>query len=225
VTDNLENRLVELEHRIATLEDVNALRKLHHAYAYYLDKCMYQEVVELFAEDGEVLFHGGRYKGKAGVRRLYIDRFQQTFTNGHNGPIDGFLLDHMQSQDIVTVSPDRKTAKMRVRCFMQAGSHEATLGKRPLQQWWEGGLYENDYVNEDGVWKIKSLDYRALWHAEYEKGWAHTRPEFVPFPTVTYPEDPNGPDELLTDAFLWPTHKVIPFHYDHPVTGEPNEYA
>ena len=47
----------------------------------------------------------GCYKGKAGVRRLYIGRFQTNFTGGKNGPVHGFLLDHPQLQDIIDVAP------------------------------------------------------------------------------------------------------------------------
>ena len=41
----------------------------------------------------------------------------------------------------------------------------------------------------------------------------------MPFPKQTYPQDPTGPDELIADAWLWPIHKVVPFHMKHPVTG------
>jgi len=43
----------------------------------------------------------------------------------------------------------------------------------------------------------------------------------VPWPTVTYPEDPLGPDELIEQKMLWPDTRVVPFHYPHPVTGKP----
>lgn len=55
---------------------------------------------------------------------------------------------------------------------------------------------------------------------EFESGWSHTKKNYIPFPTVTYPEDPLGPDELLDQQMLWPDTRVIPFHYPHPVTGE-----
>jgi hypothetical protein len=43
----------------------------------------------------------------------------------------------------------------------------------------------------------------------------------VKFFAKTYPEDPIGPDELITDPkpVLWPDTDVVPFHYPHPVTG------
>ena len=39
-----------------------------------------------------------------------------------------------------------------------------------------------------------------------------------------YPEDPIGPDELLDpQPRLWPATDIVPFHYNHPVTGKPIE--
>ena len=89
------------------------------------------------------------------------------------------------------------------------------------RQWFEGGLYENTYRKVDGVWRIHILNYCPQWHADFETGWAHTRPNYVPFLDTIYPEDPSGPDLLKADVWLWPTHKVVPFHNVHPVTGEP----
>lgn len=214
----LEKKVAELSNQIGILEDAHAVRRLQHAYGYYIDKCLYDETVDLFAENGEVHFMGGIFRGRAGVRRLYIDRFRKNFTNGKNGPIFGFLLDHPQMQDIIDVAPDRKTAKARFRCNMQAGLHELAVGR--TRQWWEGGLYENSYIREGGVWKILILNYRPVWHADYETGWAHTRPQYVKFFSETYPNDPVGPDALEEPKpVLWPDTDVLPFHYPHPVTG------
>lgn len=228
---SLEAEIRWLKQHIGRLEDVDAIRKLQHAYGYYLDKCLYDETVDLFADDSEVHFMGGIWKGKAGVRRLYIGIFRNNFTDGRNGPWPGFLLDHLQLQDIVDVSLDRSSAKARFRTFMQAGVHEDSdapmarsareSGRHP-RQWWEGGIYENEYVREDGVWKIKVLNYNPFWHADFETGWAYTKPEYIPAYSQTFPDHPNGPDELDKDFLgLWPNTKTVPFHYAHPVTGKP----
>jgi hypothetical protein len=217
-----EERIAELEARLGKVEDVLAIRHLQHAYGYYLDKCLYDEVVDLFAEDGEVVFIGGVYKGKKGAARLYAGRFRNNFANGKNGPSHGRLLDHPIMQDVITVADDRSTAKARFRVLMQAGTHySVATAQTPVRQWFEGGLYENDYVREDGVWKIKRLFYRAFWHGTLEHGWAYTPADYVPNASVTYPEDPYGPDELLPNApRLWPDTTTLPFHYTHPVTGK-----
>ncbi|MGO9424160.1 MAG: nuclear transport factor 2 family protein [Steroidobacteraceae bacterium] len=221
--NSLARQVAQLSNEVGMLSDVHAIRKLQHAYGYYLDKCLYDEVVDLFSESGEVRFMGGAFKTKAGLRRLYCDRFRKNFTSGHNGPVYGFLLDHLQLQDIVDVAPDRKTACGRFRCFMQAGSHESKPSFAPgmPSQWWEGGIYENEFIRENGVWKIQVLNYRAVYHGLYDKGWAHTPANFVPFFSSVYPADPLGPDELTAPKpVLWPDTDVVAFHYVHPVTGK-----
>ncbi|MGH8987932.1 MAG: nuclear transport factor 2 family protein, partial [Acidimicrobiales bacterium] len=208
-----------LTDRVCTLEDTAAIRNLQYANGYFIDKCLYDDTVDLFADDGDVIFLGGWYKGKTGAARLYRGRFRKNFANGRNGPMFGQLLDHPQMQGIIHVAPDRKTAKARFRSVMQAGRHESIGNPR---QWFEGGIYENVYTKDGDVWKIKLLNYRAFWHGEVSKGWAFTQPDYVPNASVTYPEDPYGPDELVENApRLWPSTEVVPFHYMHPVTGQP----
>ena len=217
----LLKRVERLEQRTGELEDVNAIRRLHYAYGYYIDLCQYDEVVQLFARDGEVVFLSGVYRGHAGIARLYKTWFQQYFTRGKPGPEYGFLLDHFQVQDIVTIAPDRQSAKARFRALLAGGTHES----RDYQpeglpaQFYEAGVYENDYAREDGVWKIARLDYMVQWQADYEKGWhktvAHLQPQVTAFP-----ENPLGPDELLPDQRrTWPHRSPIPQHYPHPVLG------
>src|SRR5258705_1451933 len=109
-TPALLERLKKVEHDLGMLQDVHAIRRLQHAYGFYIDKCLYNETVDLFAEDSQVIFMGGIFRGKAGARRLYCDRFRKNFTGGKNGPVYGFLLDHYLGQDIIDVAPDRKTA-------------------------------------------------------------------------------------------------------------------
>ncbi len=219
----LEAQVAALTKRVTVCEDEQAVRKLQYLYGYLIDKCLYDETVDLFTPDGEVRFFGGIWRTQAGVRRLYVDRFQSRFTYSNNGPIDGFLLDHPQLQDIIDVQPDGVTALGRARSMMQAGRHKDYEGDAPhlkARQWWEGGIYENTYKKIDGKWRIHILNYMPQWHADFETGWANTPHEYVPFPKEIYPKDPTGPDELITDHWLWPTHKLVPFHMPHPITGK-----
>jgi hypothetical protein len=216
-------RLAALEQRVGQLEDINAIRRLHWAYGYYIDFNRAEDVVQLFAADGAVVFLSGEYRGHAGIRRLYGTWFQSYFTQGVNGPVDGLLLDHFQMQDIITVAPDRRSAKGRFRGLLMGGSHESRAYQPaglPLQ-FFEAGLYENEYVCEAGIWKIKRLDYMMQWQADYEKGWsktvAHLQPAAVPFP-----DNPLGPDVILPAAQIrntWPHRQDVPMHFAHPRFG------
>jgi len=220
--DALRAQVVELADRLGKLEDITAIRRIQFAYGYYIDYCHYDDVIDLFAEDAEVIFLSGVYKGHAGIRRLYVEWIQQLFNQGREGADDGFLFDHIQMQDIVTVADDRQTAKGRFRGVLLGGSHDIRK-YRPEgvpQQFMESGIYENDYVRQDGVWKIKRLDYMLQWQADYETGWAHTDAHLRPA-QVCYPEDPLGPDYLLdVKRETWPYRQDTPVHFAHPVVAK-----
>jgi SnoaL-like domain len=220
---DVEKRLAALEHKVGELEDVNAIRRLHWAYGYYIDFNRARDTADLFAEDGEVIFLSGVYKGRESVFRLYGTWFQNLFLeHGGEGPVDGFLLDHFQMQDIITVAADRQTAKGRFRGMLFGGSHETRPWKPdgvPLQ-FMEAGIYENDYVREDGVWKIKRLDYMMQWQGDYETGWSKTISHLQPL-MQCYPENPIGPDSIRSEEIrqTWPYRHDVPMHYAHPKFG------
>jgi hypothetical protein len=218
----LQEEVGRLARKVEVLEDIHAVRTLHFKYGYYLDACLYDHVVDLFAEDAELKFLNGIYRGKAGVRRLYCDWLRNLWTGGRNGPQHGMLYDHLILQDIVDVAPDRRTAKGRFRAVMQGGFHQSVdLKDRPMpRQSWEAGVYENEYIKDGEVWKFRLFDYNMLWQASYEAGWAGSQTHLKPL-TRTFPEDPVGPDELLpVTPQAWPHTRIVPFHYPHPVTGE-----
>jgi SnoaL-like domain len=215
----LEQRVDEMSRQLGLLQDIHAVRTLHFKYGYYMDKCLFREIVDLFSDECEIRFLNAIYRGKAGARRLYGS------ATGMNGPSRGIMFEHLQVQDIVDVAPDRMTAQGRFRCFLQGGVHESRNDAPPRipAQFWEGGVYENTFVRECGTWKIKVFNYRIVWQAPYEDGWAHSGSGTLlvsPFER-TWPDDPHGPDELLPESpGVWPDTFIVPFHYPHPVTGK-----
>ncbi|MBC2778588.1 nuclear transport factor 2 family protein [Parasphingopyxis marina] len=220
--DELKESVAALSHRVTLIEDQQAIRKLHYAYGYYIDYNWPHAVADLFAENGEVIFLSGIYRGRDSIYRLYGTWFQEFFTHSEPGPVDGFLLDHFQMQDIITVAEDGQTAKGRFRALLAGGNHESRdyHPEGLPEQFYEAGIYENDYVKEDGVWKIKRLDYVVQWQAEYADGWAKTESHLQPA-VETYPGNPLGPDELLPEQRLtWPHRSPLHMHYAHPVIGK-----
>jgi hypothetical protein len=126
---------------------------------------------------------------------------------------------------VIDVADDRRTATVRGRSMMQAGLHETAEGQQ--RSWWEGGIYDNRYVREenesgDTVWKIQRLGYFPFWHGSFQDGWAKTPIDFIKLDPTLYPEAPLGPDALLDHPHrLWPATDIVPFPYNHPVTGKP----
>lgn len=216
--DQLLKRVGELEAQVRRHDDIQAVRTLQFKYGYYMDKCLFGEIVELFSDSAELHFMGGIFRGRAGVRRLYGG------SSGLNGPAYGMLFEHIIAQDIVDVAPDGLTARGRFRTFLQGGVHETKKDAPPQipSQFWEAGIYENEYVKEGGVWKFKLFNYRVVYQAKYETGWAHSpvTPLMVSNYTTRFPENPRGPDEIGPPPPRWPEPVVMPFHYPHPVTGK-----
>jgi hypothetical protein len=215
----MRREIAALREEVGIQADIHAVRTLQFKYGYYMDKCLFGAIVDLFAEEAELRFMNGIFRGKRGARRLYGG------ASGLNGPARGMLFEHILAQDIVDVAPDRRTAKGRFRCFMQGGVHESRKDapSRIPPQFLEAGIYENEYVREDGVWKISLFDYRIVYQARLEEGWARSGPEplMVSCYTSTYPQNPRGPDELRDPPPIWPEVFIMPFHYPHPVTGKP----
>jgi SnoaL-like domain len=107
----LARQVEQLANEVGLLNDAQAIRKLQHAYGYYLDKCLYDEVVDLFADDGEVRFMGGAFKGKAGLRRLYCERFRKNF----RGPLPLRASCHWKevAASLTTTACGRKNVAIR----------------------------------------------------------------------------------------------------------------
>lgn len=219
----LQRQISAMATRLERLEAESAIRRLHHAYGYFMDYCWYDEVIDLFASDGEAVFLSGVYKGRASLQRLYKTFLGQAYTGGEAGPVYGFLADHLLMQDVITLSEDGERAKMRGRALLVLGSHESRQNAPPQlpQQVYEAGMYENDYVLEDGVWKIQRLEYALQWQALYDKGWAHTKTDLPP-QVPAFPESPIGPDFMIESARkVWPERSAMEMHFANPVTGRP----
>ena len=63
--EDLLRRIESLEQRLGILEDVHSIRRLHHLYGYFIDKCMYDEAVDCFDEECEIHFFGGIFRGRS----------------------------------------------------------------------------------------------------------------------------------------------------------------
>lgn len=209
----LRARLDASERRAQALEDVNAIEKLNRAYGYYVDKGLWDQVVDLFAEQSSVEIEaGGVYLGKQGADRL----FRQKFGQGRIGFSDGRLFNHMQLQGIVDVAPDGRSAQGRWRTLAQV----AWYGQGA---YWNEGVYENEYVKEDGTWKFSRMKFWSTFFTPYDRGWA--RQEVPPIGWgANMASEALPPDRQSDPGYrMYPRYFVPPFHFDNPVTGRPVE--
>lgn len=204
---SLKDQVDRLSNQVASLQEASAIRMLHQAYESHLDKGRYEEAVNMFADDGEVVFNGGVFAGKdKGVRRLYCKHFSAGFTGKKIEPAPGYEQGSEQLQDIVEVALDRKSATARFPYSIQVGRpmsgdsplvEMARLQGEGILKWWEAGIHEASYVKAGDGWKINRIEYRVISKADYKPGRPYAKPIEVPLFSKTYPADPAGPDRLI----------------------------
>jgi hypothetical protein len=202
-------RVASLEARTARVDDVNAIENLQGSYGYYTDKMLWDEVVDLLSDDATLeIGPSGVYRGKASIRR-YLD----ALSGGKQGPLEGVLFDHFQLQPIITVAPDGQTAQGRWRLFLMTGAAGSGSGGN-----WGEGTYENEYVKQNGVWKLRTLHWYATFVAPYEGGWLNTNAGAVKAYAVPAGVEPDAPPTQAYEPY--PGVYVPPFHYKNPVSGQ-----
>ncbi|HET7607326.1 MAG TPA: nuclear transport factor 2 family protein [Gammaproteobacteria bacterium] len=202
-------RLAAVQARAVRIDDVNAIQNLQGSYGYYTDKMLWDEVVDLFADDGTIeIGPSGVYAGKDSIRRYLL-----SLRDGKQGPLESVLNDHFQLQPIVTVADDGLTAKGRWRLFLMTGESGSGSGGN-----WGEGVYENEYVKDNGVWKIRSLHWYANFIAPYEGGWLNADPKAIESHAMGRGVTPDRPSTVSYEPY--PGVFVPPFHYVNPVTGQ-----
>jgi len=190
----LSARAGVLERDIGLLEDQNAVKKLQRVYGFYTDKQLWTQAADLFAADGTI---------EVGGRGVYVGRervLAYLRTNGPELPQPGRLFDQMQLQPVIHVAPDGRTAKARWHMFAQEAQYNEFAR-------WGLGVFENDYVKDNGVWKIQRLHLYTTMYTPYEDGWAKTAiPNSGPLADLP----PDRPPSVAYEAF--PAAFDVPFH-------------
>jgi hypothetical protein len=202
------NRLLALEARIQRLESTAAIERLQRIYGYYLDNRMWKETVELFTDDAEVeIGRRGVYRGREQLRTFFYDVLGQ----GRSGRARNELHNHIQIQGVVTLNAQADHAFGRFRALAQFAQQ---MPDGAAGCGWAEGVYENEYVQQADVWRIRVLRWTASFYGRLPQEAivaglpsAAASDKFPPSAAPSYARDESG---------SW----ILPFHYPHPLTGE-----
>lgn len=180
------------------------------AYGYYIDEFQWNETADLFSNHSwKELSYIGTFVGRERIRQSMINRY------GNRGRTTASMQFHQKTQPYVTVSSDGRRVGIRLRLW-QFGSSPTAPGS------WISGIYENQVILENGVWKIQGMDLDYVWLASYPKGWGGIEPGssrvFAPKPEVVAKFPPDGP---LRGAVFPPYPDIAPmgFHFPNPASG------
>jgi SnoaL-like domain len=196
---DLQQQVTALQQQAQAASDWTQVANLQAAYGYYVDKMRWDDAADLFAKDATLEIAGrGLFQGQDRIRTYLHALGKLTY---------GTLFNHMQLQPVIHIAPDGLTAQARWRAFIQAGH----LGKEAR---WGEATYENAYVKEAGIWKIRKLHGFITFYVEFDRGWNKGA---VPLPQKLGDLDPDAPPTVQYGAF--PEVFVPPYHYKNPVTG------
>lgn len=200
----LEAKLASLQREVNLIEDRKAVERLQQLWGHYVSEGMAAEAAALFSASPLASIEyaqQGVYLGRARI---------EAFLKASGAKLQpGELRETPVMQAVIHVAADGLTAKGRWRSLVMAGIH----GQDGV---WQEGPYENEYVKENGVWRIARLHWYMTVNSSYDKGW-HRQPYPILGPLRDLP--PDRPPSVTYQSF--PSFFLPPFHYLHPVTGKP----
>jgi hypothetical protein len=214
----LEAKIKTLEAKIRTLEDIEEIKKLQRAYGFYLEHWMAEDIIDLFSDspDSVLMVAAGHYRGKENIRDFFHHGRKGLEMRKSDNP--EFLHQVMQLSGVVDVAPDGKTARGRWYGFGANAFPQPGGGVNPG---WMNGVYENEYVKEDGRWKIKKVHWCMTFHAPYTVGFVDPSRRVDVKMDRPYKRNPALKPDGAPEETLYPSGFICPFHFANPVSGRP----
>lgn len=195
--------------QLARMEAEQALHALHQQYEQAMDAAQMDTALSLFSADAEVIFNGGVFKARHhGISRLYLQHFALGNIGKRMQAAPGFALSAEQQRQQLDIAPDMLSARALLPYSIQVGKPMQALSSlismaqsqgEGVRSWWEGGVYEVDYVRDaaSGRWMINRLVYNTLSRADFRVGRSYAKPIQVATFTTCFAQDGIGPDALV----------------------------
>lgn len=167
------SQVAKLALDVERMEDLRAVKKLQMNYAQYAQYSLWSQMGALFSAKGVMVYGKDTATGPAA-----IGAYLKTKWNGREGLAAGGVRAEMIDAPVVHLSANGTSAKGRWSEITMNGQY----GGPDDMQGWAIGVHENEYVKENGVWKISKLHYYPYAKGTYRDGWTTAgEVPFVPF--------------------------------------------
>ncbi len=147
--------LAALEARIQALEDLEAIKRLKYQYLRALDTKAWDELAGVLTEDATTEYSDGEYRFQG--RDAIIGFLKAT-------PLadpQGFIGVHQCSQPEIELT-SASTARGTWALYNSLIHKSAEQGLRLC------AFYHDEYVKQDGAWKIRATGYKRI----FEETWS-----------------------------------------------------
>ncbi|GAG23052.1 unnamed protein product, partial [marine sediment metagenome] len=134
--------LEDLGKRIKVFEDIEAIKKLKVKYFHSIDRKRWDKLAECFSKDG--IWESGRHQVKLeGVEAIV------QFIKGQEGE-DHIITTHQGHNPEIEITSDTTAKGMWALYY-----YKENIKEKIRRQ--SGAFYDDDYVKENGKWRIEYL--------------------------------------------------------------------
>ena len=170
-------QLDALAQKVDRVESVREIKDLDRSFAQYAQFGQHKKMAQLFAANGTLQWGDEVVTGRKAIERWLAEE-----AGAMNGVGPGSLNLTIVDNPLVNLSASGHTAEGRWNGmrFLGDGQGDTRI---------DGGIYENDYVLEDGAWKIAKLHYYRQFEGDYINGWRNA--DGQPLPVVPYHFTPD----------------------------------
>lgn len=155
----------DLEKRLTRLEDITEIQQLLNRYVYMLvtmdfehiyDECFSQtrEDVSIQASDS------GVYIGGEHIKERFFGKFMEFIKT-----VPGAFTMHLTCNPVIEISEDG------LRARSVAPSPGCATDPQVREALWIWGTFMDDYIKENGSWRILHHAFVPLFRTPYDKGW------------------------------------------------------
>ena len=159
---NLEDRVKELEAKVAELYDREAIRDLRFRYHECINEAHLAEIPELFTDDGELEFgHLGKANGREQIKAFF------------SGLGSARTADGSRTRGLYRVRQFIHNHVLKINGERAAGY--AYLEAKPVyngESYVVAARYNDEYVKRDGHWLFSKMSLTPFFMVPLKEGWA-----------------------------------------------------
>jgi hypothetical protein len=141
-------RMEELEDRIRTLEDLEAIKAFHREDVFFLNNRQWDDMAECFTEDASADIHSV-CSGKEEIRKLFKERISKlNVGKGRDA--------HFAVEPVIRVTGDKAEGHWLI--YILISDPDTGAASR-----WIQNRYDCKYAKIEGKWKFSSVVLTSPW--------------------------------------------------------------
>lgn len=150
----------QLEARIRKVEDFQDVTNLQAKYSHFVDSGQLEKLLELFSED---------FAWEVGYKKMVkITSKPELLEYLKQADAGNVMMRHQVQSPIIEIDGDKAKATWYM---FGPGTSKTPSGEVAN---WTQGIYNNEYVREQGVWNISLLHFKFDFRTTFDEGWIKT---------------------------------------------------